>query len=291
MYSGAKGIMIVNCPECYTRFSVPEKLLGPSGRTLKCAKCGHKWLQRSLPLLDEVPLEMDPAGFFREEHTEQGNGDESPYASIPDDIGMEDSRAFNSSARASDTNDRDEEAARLLDDDMDSIPDSFRSGDADDEDDDESKKKFSFKRFFILLFIALSLLGGAGGGAYVFREHIVTMWPQAIEYYAMFGVTADPLGAGLKFRQVTSERLIENDTELLVVRGVVANVSDIPRDVPLLSLALFDGNDSIIQEKKVVPLEKTLAPGATIGFRLHIESPSASAKRFEVTFVRGEGKN
>lgn len=291
MYSGAKGTMIVNCPECYTRFSVPEKLLGPDGRTLKCAKCGHKWLQRSMPLLDEVPLEMDPAGFFREEHVEENGATDDPYASIPDDIGMEDNKAFqsSSSSRDTDTSSRDEEAARLLDDDMDGIPDRYR--DDDQDEDAEAKKKFSFKRFFILLFIALSMLGGASGGAYVFREHIVTMWPWAIEYYAMFGITADPLGAGLKFRLVTSERLIENDAELLVVRGVVANISDTSRDVPLLSLALYDGNNAIIQEKKITPLEKTLAPGATIGFRLHIESPSASAKRFEVTFVRGEAKN
>lgn len=35
--------MILTCPNCATRFGVPEKALQPAGRTVKCSRCAHLW--------------------------------------------------------------------------------------------------------------------------------------------------------------------------------------------------------------------------------------------------------
>lgn len=35
--------MIITCPACATRFNVDPASLGPSGRTVRCANCGHRW--------------------------------------------------------------------------------------------------------------------------------------------------------------------------------------------------------------------------------------------------------
>jgi predicted Zn finger-like uncharacterized protein len=35
--------MILTCPECTTRFMVPDDALRPAGRTVKCGKCSHRW--------------------------------------------------------------------------------------------------------------------------------------------------------------------------------------------------------------------------------------------------------
>lgn len=35
--------MLVHCPACQARYNVPETAIGPNGRALQCAKCGHKW--------------------------------------------------------------------------------------------------------------------------------------------------------------------------------------------------------------------------------------------------------
>jgi predicted Zn finger-like uncharacterized protein len=42
--------MILTCPECATRYFLPDVEIGADGRKVKCAQCGHTW--RELPQAD-----------------------------------------------------------------------------------------------------------------------------------------------------------------------------------------------------------------------------------------------
>ena len=61
--------MILTCPNCATRYVVKDGSIGPKGRKVRCASCGHSWHQEAdvSALADESPLAAPPMPRQQEE--------------------------------------------------------------------------------------------------------------------------------------------------------------------------------------------------------------------------------
>ncbi|MBX9634842.1 MAG: DUF3426 domain-containing protein, partial [Magnetospirillum sp.] len=137
---------------------------------------------------------------------------------------------------------------------------------------------------WFLLFVLL--LGGAAGGAYYFQDKVIDLWPPAHDILTEIGLRREKPGAGLELRNAgTPERFVQNDTEVLIVRGIIANISDRERPVPTMKLVLLDRDKAVVQEKLSQPPVTALDPGGTAGFRITLDRPDANAVEVNVLFV------
>lgn len=289
--------MLVSCPNCATNFSVPDKALQPSGRTVKCAKCGHKWFQSASPAGNDLGLDE---GSFPPPPRPDPVFDAPPQFDEPFAAAPETEADKRRRAEASLDLDLDEPpipdfgpkpkpeqpAVSDLDLDLDSppepIPEVF------------TQQPASHKGTAALwVLLGLLLLGAAGGSLYYFQEKLVGVWPGAHDVLTSVGLRHERPGAGLELRPAgTPERFVQNETEALMVRGIIANVSDRERPVPTMKLVLLDRDKSVVQEKLSAPPVTSLDPGGTAGFRIVVDRPDPNAVEVNVLFVdpRESGK-
>jgi hypothetical protein len=259
------------------------------------------------PLEDDapsVPMEMAPTsgkkardpldGYDSDIPMESGSG-RSQQASILDDDPLSGLDFGDSSAFGSANSDDDDMPSRNRNSALDSqeidtllasgpqpIADLFgRDPDEDDYEENSGKGKGGLIALLLIL-----LMAGLGAGAWFGRSTVVSMVPALEPLYAMVGIEVDVSSAGLVFQDVTLDRQSVSGIDVLVVRGFITNESDGMRTLPYLSLVLFDRTDAPVQRTVSEPPQKTLEAGQTTGFRIKLESPSASATRFEVFWTK-----
>jgi len=277
--------MLITCPNCGTNFSIPDAALGTDGRKLKCAKCGHKWFQTPLRLeieeddvldLDFLP-QPEPAAapsFSSLEAEDSFSPQPRPtFSSFPD---LEPPPVPSFGSRLPPERPEIDLSHGLLDEDQSPVPDVFATR--------HEKSRGGTAALWAVL--VLLVLGGLGGAVYYFQDQIVDIVPEAGDLLTQAGLRHEKPGAGLELRKAgTPERFVLNDVDVLVVRGIIANVSDRIRAVPTMKLVLLDKAGQPVQEKLARPPATALDPQGTTSFKILLERPDPSAVEVVVVFV------
>ena len=168
------------------------------------------------------------------------------------------------------------------------IPGSLLSSDDYEDEDEDDEDEGGSMRLIIVIVVLLGLFGGLFGGLFFARDTVMEMLPASKGVYKMIGLAA-PLGDGLDIRGVRSARGLEGDVDVLNINGVIANISEEPRAVPMIRVSLFNSEDEEVQFQMVNPEKQELPPGDTLRFKASIMDPAATARRLEVTFNEAEG--
>ncbi len=291
--------MLIGCPNCGTNFSVPDSALGPKGRTLKCAKCGHKWFQAPILVSGSLGMDDEPLAPRRPappppEPPSRPRAPQSPPPPPPPPPPPEPLPDFsiapaNSAAAAAAL------AAAAFDLNID--PDDAPLGPGTPTASDHQPLPESLTRPTLAkrrggataglwLLLVLLLLVCAGAAIYYFQDKVVQVWPPAENVLLDLGLRHEKAGAGLELRNAgTPERVVYNDTDMLIVRGVIANVSDRTRMVPPMKLMLLDKDKHVVQQKIDQPPVTSLDPGGTASFKIQLQRPDANAVEVNVVFV------
>lgn len=275
--------MIISCPSCSARYAVEASKIGPRGRTVKCARCGHSWVAPPPPP-EELAAAAAPApvppprpGVEIDDNYVQENGE------TEDRIDPGDFRATFDAAMA-----RDDAARGPATEPRE--PSARPSGRRDSGRQSglpavrREPSRWPARLAWLLLF---AVVAGVIGGAVVFRDEIVSAWPPAERLYEAVGLAPAPIESRLGVRNVKYAFGTGDDAQVLTVQGEVVNISGSPTDVPDLRVVFFSSGGQVLQRWVFAPPEKRMLPSESVKFSTRVDHPPAEAKHIEVGFDTG----
>jgi predicted Zn finger-like uncharacterized protein len=241
--------MILTCPECATRYFVPDGSVGPEGRTVRCASCANSW--RAFPEA-EGPLELDVSEEEAVAFTQEIEAQASATASGPEDVPV--------SALPGEE-----------------LPKVFRQ---------KVKQRRENRR--AAASGALWGLGAAGVVALlatiaVSRENVVRAWPKSASAFAAVGLPVNPTGLVIERQQATPSFM--EGRPAIIVRGSIRNVRGEPVLAPPLEITLLDGSGKAVATKISQAVNPSVPAGASRYFEETVLDPPGTVAEVEVKFA------
>lgn len=157
---------------------------------------------------------------------------------------------------------------------------------SDPKADKKQAKKSGGSTVGLWLLLIVLLLAATAGAVYVFQDTLIKYWPPAEDYLIQAKFRHEKPGAGFEIRRLGEiERGVHDNTEVVIIRGIIINVSNKTRVVPPMKLVLLDKSGKPLQEKIDKPPVASLDPAATSSFKIQLDRPDAEARSIVLEFV------
>lgn len=241
--------MVITCPACSTRFSLSDSAIGPNGRTVKCSRCGHSWLQ--MPPDSEFATPVPPP---------------LPPSPAPDDEEPDfNFDGFNSGAGRGTEGD--------------GFDDPFERGDRFPGSSFEPVRSevamaAAGHSSGLVRWVGLVLLISAlGVAAFVGRGQVVALWTPAARLYEVLRIPVEPIGTGLQLQQVRSEQRMQDGASVVFIEGQVVNISQVARPVPPLRLVAMGQGRTPLHSWVIPANPPHLGPAEIAIFQYNLRDP------------------
>lgn len=249
--------MDVSCPNCATRFRIPEGAIGEDGRRVRCSKCAHTWHQ--MPVEDE--LESDAQ-----------NGSASDGATKADDAEGEENPPIRPEVLA---------AGGEID-----TPPPLLS-DRPSFEMDAAKEKSGSGLATVLWLLLLIVVVGSAAAAWYKRDWIVTNYPAAAPLYERLGLAEVEGPPPLVIRDVRSIIRRVDGQRRYIITGMIENTSEDPHAIPpMRGLIMNDAGEELVGWDFQAGVE-TLAGAGSLVFETSVAAPEG-AQNLSIDFVLEE---
>lgn len=239
--------MILTCPQCATRYFLPDVQVGREGRAVKCTACGKVWRAEGSP---EPTPEPEPEFVAPSHHFEP-----EPEHPFPD---PEEEFAAAAQRRAEILRQKKAEAERR-----------------------QRQAAVITAAVWAGVAAAIALCLALG---IIFRIQVVKWAPGMATAYAALGM---PINAsGLLIDKVKAAPAIAQGHRALVVTGVLTNVSAAARPAPAFRVSMLDKAGKPLAQRVIETAPAVaLKVGEARRFQLQVADPPAGAVDVEVTLA------
>lgn len=245
--------MILTCPSCRTRYQAESERFAPSGRNVRCAKCGQVWFQ---PAPEPVAAVATPApGFPTPPPIPPAQS-----AGVPGG-GFSDFSASDFDAGPAPVEEEPAEAPVVAPRRWKSPPPAQIAG------------------WAVLIFMII----GIGWSAVQYRQTIANLWPESTSLYAALGMPVNVRGMALV--NIAYQQDFEDGQPVLSVTGKVVNISNHELPVPGLRVVLTDDAKRELYRWNFDVGVPTLKAGAESAFITRLSSPPPEARNLNITFA------
>jgi predicted Zn finger-like uncharacterized protein len=286
MVSPLSSTVVIECPQCGTRYQLPPEAIGPKGRKVACAHCGSTWQAKAIRP-EKAAADSDTMFGPKEEAAL-----DAAFAAEEEEVAAAVAEATEAVQDAAIPDIRAAIAPR---------PQKKPAGPARADPGDKKRQKDFRKRqaafskklplarvrravraIAIVTFLSL-IIGGIA-----FRTEIVKRVPDLAGAYEAFGLGVNVIG--LEFRDVTTIATLRNGTNVMQIDARIYSVAPRSVAVPPVVITLLDDSGASVYEWSVVPQARDLEPGEVVDFAAQLSSPPAAAKRVRLTFTDGRAR-
>jgi predicted Zn finger-like uncharacterized protein len=296
--------MMITCTNCGTSYQVAAASLGPTGRSVRCARCKQTWFAANTEALADVAeahradltviAEAPPVSALAPEQHFAPAPDISPETG-PADQAFGREADMSSSAwpdpepvvKDQNQNQNEDTSPPPIIDAPPLAPSEHAPTPAEDIESVAARRAHrqaahrrrwerSMWTSAILTLVAVNLM------LVGWRSNVVRWLPQTASLYAAIGLPVNL--RGLVFANVTTERETHDGLEVLVVQGSIVNDFKRAAEVPRLRFSVRYQSGYEVYSWTALPTRNVLLPGESLPFSSRLASPPREGDRVEVRF-------